>query len=257
MDLGLLIFWTAVFTWSLAFGQEFPISTTHGYLLFACNAPHTRQLWTMIPQMISDLESTIADLEFGTASRHGFRSFFKTNANINDVRAVYKKMANAVEIYATNPDLQDMRPPAILCYDGRATDPIVEESYRKGCAPKPGQHSNIAALSTPATATIDLCDLFWGLRPEATANQCPLIAGNRLGRKLENTADLVLDQVSALIHEFAHLYNAHEPPYGYAESYNIQDAVDLNATESLRNAANYAYYVSGALLVFKERHNRP
>lgn len=245
-----LLLWTLLLTWSVVLGQVSSgpsKSMVNGYLLIGCNVPHTRHLTTILSQMKSDVQSVIADVDHGTASRHGFRSFFKTDANVKNVRAVFESIANNYAIYATHPAIVGLRPPTILCYDGRATDAIDATHYRHNCGWEPGQVFATVAVSTHETASIALCGSFWHFPPGPTNDQCPLLTGNRQSRKLDNNANLVENQYSLLIHELVHLYNPHDPPDDYVETYNIQDAVNLNSTESLENAANYAYYASGWL----------
>ena len=50
-------------------------------------------------------------------------------------------------------------------------------------------------------------------------------------------------QLATLVHELVHLYSPFEED-GFVERYRIQDIVDLNATDSLKNAQNYAAYAA-------------
>ena len=218
-----------------------------GFLVVNCNAPHTLQLRTILPHLVSNVPSIVADIKHGIASRHGFRSFFKSNDNKKDVQAVFESIAHALPIFATHPDVAGLRPPTILCYDRRGTDEVDARNYREDCVGKAGSNFISGASSMHSIASVALCDLFWLLPTEPTIEQCPIITGNRRYRKLENAIELVKNQYSILIHEFTHLYNKHDPPYDYAETYGLQGSIDLNATESLKNPANYAYYAAGSL----------
>ena len=50
-------------------------------------------------------------------------------------------------------------------------------------------------------------------------------------------------QFATLVHELVHLYSPFEED-GFGERYRIQDLVELDAEDSLRNAGNYAAYAA-------------
>ncbi|KAL9603154.1 MAG: hypothetical protein Q9219_001357 [cf. Caloplaca sp. 3 TL-2023] len=199
--------------------------------------------------MVSNLYSTLADLDYGIHSHHGYRSLFKTNAHVNDIRDVYRRIANAIELNATHPEMAGLRPPTILCRDDRATDPVDAHNYRVTCEKQPGQKLATGAVSSHETASVALCDFFWRIPSEPEEDDCPIWTNGRRFRMLENSAALARNQYSILIHEFVHLYNEYDPPYDYVEVYKLQEAVNLDAAESLKNAANYAYYAACLLIL--------
>lgn len=68
------------------------------YVMFLCGfgQPNSQaaKLQVLLPYIWRTLQEVQADIKLGTASRHGFRSFFKMNANQPYVRSVFKAIAH-------------------------------------------------------------------------------------------------------------------------------------------------------------------
>lgn len=82
------------------------------------------KLQQILPIIWSNVEKTIADVEKGTASTHGYAAFFKTNENKKAVQDVYRAMVAGDPVDQTNgaslgrgrsTDPDDFVNPGIIC----------------------------------------------------------------------------------------------------------------------------------------------
>ena len=77
------------------------------YVIHLCGSDQpdsqAAKLQVLIPYIRRTLGDVQIDIKMGTASRHGFRSFFKTNANQPYVRSVFEDIADGRWILHTRP----------------------------------------------------------------------------------------------------------------------------------------------------------
>lgn len=95
-----------------------------------------------------------------------------------------------------------------------------------------------------------ICPDFWTLPAGLTSGSCPKVVGNRA---TPNDEALIGSIYGTVVHMLANVYVPESLDYGNSvvEQVNdVQDAIELNATESLVNANNYALYAACEWLFF-------
>lgn len=89
-----------------------------------------------------------------------------------------------------------------------------------------------------------ICPDFWTLPAGLTSGSCPKVVGYRA---TPNDEALIGSMYGTVVHMLANVYVPESLDYGNSvvEQVNdVQDAIELNATESLVNANNYALYAA-------------
>ena len=202
-------------------------------------------LQDLLPKVWTHLQAVITDVQLGTSSTHGFTAFFKTNDNKAAVQARFQKLIDGPPIVLTPQRAQlthrPTAPPTFIC--ANQGDTYSEKIYNQLCEP----NMHIPAGQRPDTEVMVLCPLFWRMRQdgwiEPLSGFCPRLINNAL---LPNSGALTFNLMSVIVHELIHVYGAQQPPGG-RETYTIQNAVELNATESMKNAANFAFYFAAVI----------
>jgi len=221
------------------------------YLIHLCNSgepdSHASYLQQLLPQIYTHLQAVIADSHLGTASQHGYGPLFKTNDSIEEVVGVYQHMAAGTDIMI--PAIPSRRTPGLLT--ARPTLVCVNDSPSLAalyhlCV---YDHPDEPMLHWEDSNLIALCPNFWAHKEMTVPrSDCPRLRGGSLS---PNNMALALNQQAMIVHELARMYqNTTNWP---DEVMNIQDAVNLNATASLRNANNYASYYAGQSIDLPER----
>ncbi|MCJ1302022.1 hypothetical protein MMC08_004823 [Hypocenomyce scalaris] len=242
--------WLAVlflFNSALSTTHAFNEATSGNYVILKCGAgqanSHASYLQTLLPLMASSLQNAITDVQLGTASMHGYTAFFKTNDNKKAVQSVFQNIADGTSITLDNNSAlvsgRLTARPTVVCatQDDAATSALINS-----CNAEP----KMAASMLPASEFIVICPFFWTLPVFPPPNACPTVVNNEL---TPDNTNLVYSQYAALVHELTHLYNPAEPASGTGEgeTYRVQQAVNLNAAQSLANANNFAFYAAGEL----------
>ena len=225
------------------FFQSTDIASSGTYLILKCDAgnPNSRaaKLQALLPQIFTTLQAVIADASLGTASRHGYATFFQNDDNIASVQGIYRNIAAGS--------------PVSLPQEGRTVNPLFDIWPTLVCI-QPGDTTfiKIAALCELGAAAgifekrfVALCPNFWEWEEAAGSLDCPRVRRNTL---TPNTDDLTRNQQGMLVHELAHIYGVtsnKDWKEGEFETYNINDAANLDVADALLNAQNYAYYYSG------------
>ena len=199
-------------------------------------------LQDILSKVRGHLQAVVTDAQLGTSSAHGFTAFFKTDDNRAAVLNLFQRLIDAPPIVHTPQRAQRTgrltAPPTFVC--ANPGDPHVKKIYNSLCAP----HMHTPAGQSPDTEVVGLCPLFWRMRQdgwiEPLSGFCPILMNNALS---PNTHALTSNQMSVIVHELVHLYGQTTDP----ETYNIQDAVELNATASMHNAANFAFYFAAVV----------
>lgn len=89
-----------------------------------------------------------------------------------------------------------------------------------------------------------ICPSFWNIVPALGASSCPAIVNNRA---TPNDKSLVRSMFGVVLHTLVNVYVPATLDYGNSvvlPVINVQDAIDLNTTQSLVNANNYALYAA-------------
>lgn len=95
-----------------------------------------------------------------------------------------------------------------------------------------------------ATELIMVCPSFWTLPAGLTRASCPAVVDNAAA---PNDEALLRSMYGTVVNMLTHVYLPETLDYGNSvveEVSNVQDAIELSATRSLRNANNYALYAA-------------
>ncbi|KAL8734116.1 MAG: hypothetical protein Q9181_003305 [Wetmoreana brouardii] len=196
----------------------------------------SRDVLSLLPQVWEALQSVLADLEHGTASRHGFRTFFKTNASLPHVKSVFQAIANGRYLRG--------RQPIIECLSDENLEPHQRVTYNIVC---PSRISGpVPAGSLPYHGLMVICPPFWTRATFPYGDGCPAVGGRRGQRRFVDTgADLSDTQFAIIVHELMHLYNPRDAVTKQGEAYSAQDCLELDPQKSIQNAGNFALYAAG------------
>ncbi|KAL9011590.1 MAG: hypothetical protein Q9173_003578 [Seirophora scorigena] len=218
--------------------RDIDTSITGNYLIRNCQRiNHSTQLQQLIQQMLQALRLVLADLEQGTASRHGFHTFFRSNANIPVTRQVFRAMAAGRNVTAG-------KQPVIECASPAFYTPQQLQVFNQFCHP-PGQVPPGAA-ALPLQGTVVLCPVFWELPVDVPSERhCAVVTGRRGRRQFVDDGHELRDsQLATLVHELVHVYNPLDGASKRAEVYDIRELSRLDKDLSVANAENWAVYAA-------------
>ncbi|KAL8672967.1 MAG: hypothetical protein Q9168_002600 [Polycauliona sp. 1 TL-2023] len=201
------------------------------------------ELFVQVRQVI---KLVLQDPKYGTASQHGYRTFFKSNEHLHIVQSVFEDIAAGRRVRG--------RPPTIHCLHplGQAATPPSADSAI--CDPQQG-HELVSARGWPASGSLILCPDFWThpAFPNGTED-CPLVAGRRGFQKFaveENGSALTDTQFGILIHELVRMYNPLDKELeegGPSDIDGAKECFELDKEQSIQNAANWVLYAACKLL---------
>ena len=231
-------------------------ATSGNYLILRCDAglegSMASDLQSLLPQIYNNLNGVIADATKGTASQHGFETFFHGNNNIAEVQKVYQSIAEGSTVSRTTP--------------GRTTSPLLNLGYPTIVCLQPDDPETAVMyvhceqiqemVASRSDNFVALCPLFWEYPAKATIDQCPRVRRNTL---TPNTDVLSMNQEAILVHELSHMYGV--VPLlswqeGTLETYTIGDAAKLDEQSALRNGPSFGYYYSGKSLESRTAQSR-
>ena len=206
------------------------------YLIHRCNSgrpgSEASKVQSLLPQVYNGIQKVIADLQLGTASTHGYSAFFKDDSSKAEVSQVFQKMAagaNVILHYVGNNDRVYLRRPTFIC----ANDVPETDLIYQYCMRLPGP----TLMNWIDTELIALCPLFWEVKQQARSSDCPLVVANNLA---PNDDRLLKNQEALLVVSLVHFYHKQQ-----SMVMAVADAVELNNSESMSNAPNYALYYAG------------
>ena len=210
------------------------------YLIHLCNSeqPNSQaaELQILLPQVWKGLQRVIADLQKETGSLHGYNTFFKNESSKTEVLEVYQEMADGAGIHIRgDTNRMRMRYPTFIC----ANNVTVTELFYRYCVRRP----NTALMSWRRTEFMPLCPYFWEVKSRPSLSDCPLVVANTL---TPNDDRLLNSQEALIVGALVHLYHNNNEELITA----ITDVSELDATQSLLNAPNYAFYYAGREMVF-------
>lgn len=220
----------------IAEAQDSVYSGNYEILFCGAGQPNSKasQLQWIIPHALTNLRRVIDDAKHGTKSTHGFAAFFKTNDNIATVQKVFQDIIDAHKIGLDNTN------PAFVC-----ADPNQDLTKRAYAACLNGGQP-LAQYTWPEYGVVVVCPAFWTLVSIPFRLTCPTVSNNVL---VPDTPVLTTNMFSVVIHELVHLYAPALTAIDHVtvETFDVQKAVNLDATASLGNANNYALYAAGKL----------
>lgn len=212
-------------------------------------------------QRLQDLIRTkvIHDID-AKPTTNGYKAFFKTESNKPIVKDLLTRVANGDTfldrcLVAPTSITIDCVAPYVL--EGQA------DRYFDLC--NHGSGGMVAFFMSDFPNIMRMCPQYFALPPRAKLRDCPSVRRNKMAK----APDLILHQIGVLIHELAHKYGAsgEDEESAFAckeitepdeevmiaeETFAIQDCVQLEAQKQIKNAQNYAYYVSCELTFSRE-----
>lgn len=208
------------------------------YHILYCYANSTTSqaayLKAFLPQVFSSLEAVLRDLKLGTASRHGYKAFFKTDDNVEAVRDVFQKMIDGPDVLSGMATQEKrLTAPTFICANEGEPDTAI---LRQTC----GRPVRPVMYVGENQGFVTICPLFWSLRRIPPRRACPSISDNQFA---SDGIALGQNQFAITVHELVHLFNPHDDMR--QEVYDIRDVFNLNATRSFENAHNFALYAAG------------
>ncbi|KAL8653603.1 MAG: hypothetical protein Q9210_002003 [Variospora velana] len=233
--------WTIVlyiFHHLVFFSQATDSSVSGNYIINWCQrANRSDELHHLLTQFRHALHLVLSDLELGSGSPHGFRTYFKSNTNLAITNQVFRAMAVGQNLTGTQ------KQPVLECTSPEALTGAYLKTFQMLCTPPGRPQSHAVAL--PPQGTIVLCPYFWEFPDFPRVEDCPPVGGRR-GRKkfLDSGAGLRDTKLGILIHELTHLYNPLDGASTRAEVYKAQECADLDKVESVANAENWAVYAA-------------
>ena len=234
--------------------QDLDIAYSGNYLIRNCNAgqpgSYAERLQDLLPLIHNTLQDVIADASLGTASSHGFATFFRSNDNIAYVQRLYRLISQGPSAPLPEADLGVPMPrftsgqPTIICVqpNNKSDDLYGDIEWLIAQCASNESHHYFAALVTGGQGDhyIMLCPRFWDspeLGTVALSRDCPKV---RLNTLTPWGIELALNLHHILVEEMIHLYGA----VGH-EEYAINDVANLPDAEVLNAGSNWAYYYSG------------
>ena len=210
------------------------------YKIYNCNSrlparldPEARQLQQFLPQVWTSNKNLVNDILNGTNSKYGFEALFKTNDSIETVRTTISNMRYG-------PDIGN-QVPTFVCLDSTSDDPELRDLYGQTCI------QGTAAAAIPDSTWIGFCPSFFDINKRGfdfpTSRDCPLATTSTIQDPphplMHNTYPIFLAQMLRL-----HMDNGMIQGSPGNQVHHIQDCVNLNATASLSNVANWAIYAA-------------
>ncbi|KAL8748370.1 MAG: hypothetical protein Q9199_008212 [Rusavskia elegans] len=222
---------------SLESGEVIPVNN---YIIFNCeNLARSAGFPELLTQVRQAIQLVLQDLQYGVASRHGYRAFFKSNAHLLFVQEVFQNIT-------AGRDLQGRRP-VIQCLNTAEQAPTKPSAYSMMCEPREG-HELVRARGWQSQGLLALCPDFWmhPAFPNGT-DDCPLIAGRRGFQRFAKDEDgsaLTDTQFGILIRELVQMYNPLDegPEEGSVNGAN--ECLELSREQSIQNAGNWALYAA-------------
>lgn len=231
-------------------------ATTSGkYQILLCGAgqPNSKaaKLQALLPLVRQNLQVAIQDAKKGTTSRHGYTAFFKSNTNQAAVTSVFQKMSAGDPVPVSADRAMRLgsltASPSFACME--EGDGFTAHLYAECLARNTGTRFD-ALMTWDATELVMICPSFWTLPAGLTSPSCPAVVDNRA---TPNDEALIRSMYGTIVHMLANVYLPGSLDYGNSvvEQVNdVQDAIELNETESLVNANNYALYAACELPFF-------
>lgn len=200
------------------------------YLIHLCNSDlpnsYASKLQKLLPQVVNGLQKVIADLQLGTASVHGYSSFFKNDSSKAEVLQVYENMAAGANVALGN----IVQRPTLLCASNVRQTGLLYQYCIEG---------DSALLNWPDTELMPVCPAFWNTPTKVNSSDCPLVSVNRMAAASDH--QLFDNQEALLVGNLVHFYHSVSSNY----TSDIADVGELSASDSLLNPTIYALYYAG------------
>ncbi|KAL8952140.1 MAG: hypothetical protein Q9222_001917 [Ikaeria aurantiellina] len=189
-------------------------------------------------QLKPNVEAIIADARLGTRSPHGYASFFKTATSMRKVIAKYQTLVDVAPVIVSTE-----RTKVIGTHTAQPRFECVEQ-----CVLSAGIPSEHPVIVHTGTERISICPSFFEvLQYPAAHTNCPSLGSD--GKFKPGDGQLLSGGFAFMVHALVLLYS--RELYGSLEEKNdflmrdMQNAVELNARQSLLNPESYGFYAGG------------
>lgn len=207
------------------------------YDIVNCNATEARILNKTVTAMRHSAKHTAIDARRGVRSSHGFWALFNTDQNQPFVKETFQKIAKGASLSLYPTGDPDEHRPTFLCASKHS--PGLPKTLHKQC------EDAIASVTTDRHNVVSLCPAFWTL-PTYPSNVCPRVRRN--GKMDPSILSFTPNKVSCLTHETVHIYAGFHHPEEFREAYSLQQCIDLDDGDSVKNAQNFVNYAYGKLM---------
>ena len=212
------------------------------YPIINCNAnwparlqPGAQQLRTFLPEAWNSTRLLIEDVVNGVNSKYGFEALFKTNASIDVVKYTMQSLRNGADVGPTS------SVPTMVCLDSELGDPSLYPLYDQICTP------STVVKAIPNSTHIGFCPAFFRLNRKGIdfpiQADCPVATANTIKDSIH---PLTHNAYPIFLAQMLHLYMEEGLIKGDVNNqvHHIQDCVNLNATGSSVNIANWVNYAA-------------
>ena len=230
---------------ALAISQTQALDLTYSglYRILNCHAawparlhPEAIQLKKFLPEVWNANKLLLADITNGTNSKYGFEALFKTNDSITPVSSAIRGMRYGPDIGTTQ------QVATMVCLEETSDDPIFETLYKRYCS-----NNTVTVTVIPDSTYIGFCPSFFEVSRHGldfpVSLDCPITKNNKIQEAphplMHNTYPIFLAQMLHL-----HMANGMIAGNPNDQVHHVQDCIDLNATASLENVANWANYAA-------------
>jgi len=196
--------------------------------------PEAVQLREFLGQAWNSTRLLLTDITNGTNSKFGFGPLFKTNDTVRTVTYTIRSFMNG----GGNPV------PTFLCLDDYSKIPLFQSLYKDTCT------ADVFATVIPKSSYIGLCPGFF----EASKRNLdfPIQPDCPTFDTTDTTAETLRESTHPLMHnmypiflsQMLKLHMQMDAENEKVQVHHIQDCINLNATASLTNVANWANYAA-------------
>ena len=212
--------------------ELYPAVYSGNYKISGCHEHHHASLLQVfIPQFQYALKVAIVEAKKGRSSP-AYAAFFKSDVNKDLVVEKLEKVATGASVRIRDGSLRNL--------EVRCVGPKDKVLFQLFCE----QHR--VRLFFYAAFSAGICPAFFGERPDWGSNiACPSVRNNRFQEsQSDERSEFLSSQLSDWVYQFVLVYLYADDKIS-AAGYWAQECVDLSAAESIKNPANYAWFVGG------------
>lgn len=233
-----------------------------GWEISGCGNPTSAKVNSLLGflfQFKPHVEAVIADARLGLRSPHGYAAFFKTITSMRKVKNKYEALKDASPVIVSSERARIIgkhtAQPRFQCID---ENDLNQANILEQCLPlgtTSGFEPRPPLIFFPGTEIIAVCPSFFQLnqyrqpqREGGSALLCPPLGGD--GKFPSGNGVLLTSAFGYAIHALVLLKNRElwDGREDWNTIFDIQNAVELSARDSLLNAESYAFYAGGRFL---------
>ena len=221
-----------------------PDSTYSGlYKILNCDSrlparlhPPATQLQAFLRQVWNSNKALVDDTTNGTNSIHGFEALFKTNSSVNVISSTIRNMRYGGSV-GPNGEV-----PTLICLDSNLGGSAFQALFKEIC-----NNTSTVIATIPNSTYLAFCPTFFEISQHQldfpVPQDCPVTTSNKIQ---ESPHPLLHNGYPIFLTQMLRLYMEHGLLEGDLEHQveNVQDCINLDATASVKNVANWATYAA-------------